>query len=74
MCLCEAPVQCRKETARAEQDGAHGEHGAPLIDPVQVTPGHVSHADGPSWAVQEFVAISDTEREQKNKNLDCAWQ
>lgn len=60
--MYERPVQSWKEAARAEEDGAHGEHGAPLIDPVQVTSGHVSHADSPSWTVQELVAISGTER------------
>ena len=62
-CEKEIPVQSWKEAARAEQDGAHGEHGAPLVDPVEVTPGHVSHADSSSWTVQELVAISDRKRE-----------
>lgn len=55
-------MQSWKETARAEKNRAHGEHGAPLIDPVEVTSGHVSHADSSSWAVQELVAIPGKER------------
>ncbi len=64
VCVHERPVQSWKEAARAEKDGANRKHGASLIDPVEVTSGHVSHADGSSWTVQELVAISDGEREK----------
>lgn len=63
MCVYERPVQSWKEAARAEKDGAHRKHGASLVDPVEVTSGHVSHANSSSRTVQELVAISDRERE-----------
>ena len=42
-----SPVQGGEEAARAEQQGALGQHRAALVDPVQVAPRHVCHADGP---------------------------
>lgn len=67
MCVCvyERPMQSWKEAARAEEDWAHREHGASLVDPVEVASGHVSHADSSSWTVQELVAISDEHGERR---------
>lgn len=45
------PVQGGEEAARAEQQRALGQHRATLVDPVQVAPRHVCHANGPRRAV-----------------------
>lgn len=47
----------REETAGAEQHRAHGQHGSPLVDPVQVASRHIGHADGSGRAVHELVSV-----------------
>lgn len=51
------PVEGGKQAAGAEQHRAHGQHGSPLVHPVQVASGHVRHADSPRGAVHELVSI-----------------
>ena len=57
-CAGRLPVQGGEEAAGRQQDGALGEATAPLVHPLQVPLGEVSHADGPCRAVQELVPIS----------------
>ena len=54
------PVNGREEAARRQHEGSSGQDGAPVVHPVQVTPGHVRHADGPGRAVQELVPVPET--------------
>lgn len=61
------PVQGRKETAWAQQQGTLRQHRAPLVDPVQVAPRHVRHPDGPRRTVEKLVAVS--ERETKHSRV-----
>ena len=65
--MCVSPVQGRKQTAGAEQHRAHWQHGPPLIDPVQVSSRHISHANGPRRAVHEFISIPGTESERERE-------
>ena len=55
------PVEGRKQAAGGQHEGAAGQDGALVVDPVQVAAGHVSHADGAGRAVQELVAIPGRE-------------
>lgn len=57
-----APVEGRKQAAGGQHEGASGQDGALVVDPMQVTAGHVSHADGAGRAVQELVAVPGRER------------
>lgn len=57
-----APVEGRKQAAGGQHEGASGQDGALVVDPVQVAAGHVSHADGAGRAVQELVAVPGRER------------
>lgn len=51
------PVQSREEATRAQQQGPLGQHRAPLVDPVQIAPGHVRHPDGTCRAVEKLISI-----------------
>ncbi len=51
------PVEGGEEAAGGQHERSPGQNGAPIIDPLQVTPRHVCHANSPRWAVQELVAI-----------------
>lgn len=52
-----SPVQSREQTAGAEEDGALGQHGAPLVHPVQVPSGHVCHTDRSRRTIHELIAV-----------------
>ena len=56
-----APVEGRKQAAGGQHEGAAGQDGALVVDPVQVAAGHVGHADGAGRAVQELVAVPGRE-------------
>lgn len=56
------PVQSREEATRAQQQGPLGQHCAPLVDPVQIAPGHVRHPDGTCRAVEKLISISEKEK------------
>lgn len=51
------PVEGGEKAAGAEQHRAHGKHGPPLVDPVQVASRHVGHADGSRRTVQKLVSV-----------------
>lgn len=67
VCVDHRPVQSWEEAAGAQEDGAHWKHGASLIDPVEVSSGHVGHTDSTGRAVQELVAISEGETEKERE-------
>ena len=59
-------MEGRKQAAGGQHEGAAGQDGALVVDPVQVAAGHVGHADGAGRAVQELVPVSAGEtRNQK---------
>lgn len=51
------PVEGREKAAGRQHERSPGQDGASVIDPLQVTPRHVGHADSPRRAVQELIAI-----------------
>lgn len=51
------PVEGREEAAGRQHERSPGQDGTSIIDPLQVTSRHVRHANSPSWAVQELIAI-----------------
>ena len=56
-------MEGREEAAGRQHQRAPGQDGAFVVDPLQVPPRHVRHADGPRRAVQELVAVpSDVPR------------
>lgn len=63
---CAWPVQGWKQAAGAEHHRAHRQHGSPLIDPVQVAPRHIGHADGPRRAVHKLIPVPAIETEDLN--------
>lgn len=56
------PVQGGEEAAGAQQQRPPGQHRAPLVDPVQVAPGHVRHPDGARGAVEKLVSVPERDR------------
>ena len=65
-------MESREEAAGGQHERAPGQDGALVVDPLQVAPRHVRHADGPGRAVQELVAVpSDVPRvEVEDKTQD----
>lgn len=55
------PVEGGEQAAGWQHQRAPGQDRALVIDPVQVTTGHVGHANGTSRAVQKLVAIPERE-------------
>lgn len=53
----QVPVEGREEAAGRQHERPPGQDGAAVIDPLQVTSCHVCHANSPSRAVQELVAV-----------------
>lgn len=51
------PVEGGEEAAGRQHEGALGQNGASVVDPLQVASCHVCHADGSSRAVQKLVAV-----------------
>lgn len=51
------PVEGREEAAGGQHERSRWQQSPSVVHPVQVTSGHVSHADGPGRAVQELVAV-----------------
>ena len=64
-------MQGREEAAGSQEHRALGEDSALVIHPLQIALGNVSHADGPSRAVQELVSIS-RRASQSQKSLKAA--
>lgn len=56
-----------EQAAGRQQDGAPGEATAPLVHPLQVALGEVSHADGPCRAVQELVPVPGSRRHKSSE-------
>lgn len=63
------PVEGREEAAGRQHEGALGQNGAAVIDPLQVASGHVCHADGPGRAIQELIAIPAKKSVTKEKKV-----
>lgn len=61
VCVCACvrvlPVEGWEEAAGGQHEGPAGEDSATVVDPLQVAPRHVRHANGASRAVQEFIAV-----------------
>lgn len=51
------PVERREKAAGGQHERPPRKDDAPIVDPMQVTSGHVGHADGPRRAVEELVTI-----------------
>lgn len=71
MTCTSVPVEGREEAAGRQHEGALGQNGASIVDPLQVASCHVCHAYGPSWAVQKLVAIP---AKVKNNVHECMLQ
>lgn len=50
-------VEGREEAARGEHEGSLRQESPPVVHPVQISSGHVSHADCSGRTVQELVPI-----------------
>lgn len=53
-------MEGREEAARGEHEGSLRQESPPVVHPVQVSAGHVSHADRSSRTVQELITIPVT--------------
>lgn len=51
------PVEGREEAAGGQHEGSLRQQGPSVVHPVQVPPGHVSHADRSGRTVQEFITV-----------------
>ena len=51
------PVEGGEEAAGGEHEGPLRQQGPSVVHPVQISSGHVSHADRSGRAVQELVAV-----------------
>lgn len=56
------PVEGREEAARGEHERPPRQESPPVVHPVQISPRHVSHADGSGRAVQELVTVPEEGR------------
>lgn len=50
-------MEGREEAAGGEHEGSLRQEGPSVVHPVQISSGHVSHADRSGRTVQELVAI-----------------
>lgn len=55
-------MEGREEAAGREHEGPLRQQSPPIVHPMQISSGHVGHADGPGRAVQELVTIPVGER------------
>lgn len=67
------PVESREEAAGRQHEGPLGKNGAAVVDPLQVAPGHVCHADGPGRAIQELIAIPANSGKQRPWFVCLFW-
>lgn len=56
------PVEGREEAAGGEHEGSLRQESPSVVHPVQISPGHVSHADRSGRTVQELVTIPAADR------------
>lgn len=52
-----SPVEGREEAARRQHEGSLRQQSPSVVHPVQISSGHVGHADGSGRTVQELVTI-----------------
>lgn len=56
------PVEGREEAAGGEHEGSLRQESPPVVHPVQISSGHISHADRSGRTVQELVTIPAADR------------
>lgn len=59
------PVEGREQAAGRQHQRASRQDRPLIIDPVQITTGHVGHADGTCRTVQKLVAIPKRQHTHK---------
>lgn len=57
-----SPVEGREEAAGRQHEGSLRQQSPSVVHPVQISSGHVGHADGSGRTVQELVTIPEVSR------------